>query len=165
MDSPFSPDAGAGRSSTPCASSLAARRVVVAAAPTGRPRRRGSLLTFGDSVVQLLRESNVQVAPDYHGEALELVRVPADAPLGEKHQLLAAGTLLPIWDWLDAVSVGSDVVIAFLEGGEGPSTCFARAPRGTLGARAPVQHLGERAVLQRAEERVAGQAGPISPGW
>ena len=87
----------------------------------------GPLLIVGDGVFQLLEESNVPVGPAYLGEALELVRVPADGPLGEKHQLLAAGTL-PDWLWLDAVSVGSDVVIAFLEGGDGPLQLLRARP-------------------------------------
>jgi hypothetical protein len=79
----------------------------------------GPLLAVGDAVLQVLDESNVPVGPGYLGESLELVQVPATGPLGEKHQLLAAG-YLPPWHWLDAVTIGSDVVIAWLDSSEGP---------------------------------------------
>jgi hypothetical protein len=87
----------------------------------------GPLLTLGNAALQVLHESNVPVGPGYLGESLELVRVPATGPLGQKHQLLAAG-YLPPRHWLDAVTIGSDVLIASIDTSESPLQLLRARP-------------------------------------
>jgi hypothetical protein len=79
----------------------------------GRSIKMASAVAVGDDVVSVLLDGTVPLTDDFFGESLEVMRVSPAGELGPKHPLLAARFLYN--SWFDAVAVGDDVIVAWLD--------------------------------------------------